>query len=207
MLSAQASARRSLGTGPVVVAEGKGVEGRIEAVDLGQVVLEHLRRADLAGGDEVVEGQGAARITVTRSGGTAGTMSVRFKTSDITARAPDDYTAAFAVVSFGAGDSGPKELMVPITDDSLPEGDETAQLVLEDPLEEAAIGDPRFAILKIRDNDRPGTLRFQTDRFEVAEGQPRAAVVVTVSRVMASRVERWFCDSVYSAAASARACR
>ncbi len=128
---------------------------------------------------EVVEGQGAARITVTRSGGTAGTMSVRFKTSDITARAPDDYTAAFAVVSFGAGDSGPKELMVPITDDSLPEGDETAQLVLEDPLEEAAIGDPRFAILKIRDNDRPGTLRFQTDRFEVAEGQPRAAVVVT----------------------------
>lgn len=128
---------------------------------------------------DVSEGQGPARILVTRTGGSFGAMRLRFKSSDLSAKAPADYAETFVSLTFADGEEGTKEVAVPIADDALPEANETVQLTLEDPLEQAVLGDPTFAVLTIHDDDGAGSVQFQTGRFEVTEGQTRAAIVVT----------------------------
>src|SRR5207248_2137911 len=56
----------------------------------------------------VAKNAGQATITVLRTGGSDGAVSVQLATSDGTATAGSDYTAVTQTVSFAAGDSAPK---------------------------------------------------------------------------------------------------
>jgi Ca2+-binding RTX toxin-like protein len=91
---------------------------------------------------------------VTRAGGLSGTVTVQYATSDGTATAGADYTAAAGTLSFGPGETS-KTFSVAILDDTLVEGDETVNLTLSNPTGSATLGSPGTAVLTIVDNDQP----------------------------------------------------
>ncbi|QEH31554.1 Calx-beta domain protein [Aquisphaera giovannonii] len=135
----------------------------------------------------VAEGGGSATITVYRTGGTAGAVSVHYATSDGTAKAGQDYTAASGTLSFANGETS-KSFTVPITDDSLAEGDESLNLSLSSPAGGASLGGPTTAALTIVDDDVAGTVQFSAASYSVSEGGGTATITVTRSGGTASGV-------------------
>ena len=102
----------------------------------------------------VQEGTANATITVTRTGGTEGAVSVNYATSNGTAIAGSDYTSASGTLNFAAGQSS-ATFTIPITDDSAVENDETVNLTLSNASGGAGLGTPINATLTIVDNDSP----------------------------------------------------
>lgn len=96
----------------------------------------------------VREDEGTATITVVRSGGSSGAVSVHYTTGDGTAKAGSDYTATSGVLNFGNGETS-KSFAVPITQDSIEEWDETVNLVLTNVSGGARLGTPNQAMLII----------------------------------------------------------
>ena len=97
------------------------------------------------------EGEGAATVTVTRTGDTSGAASVRYTTLDGTASARSDYTTAIGVLRFAPGETS-KSLQVLLTDDVLVEGAESLTLFLSD-ASGASLGAPNSVTLALADND------------------------------------------------------
>jgi probable HAF family extracellular repeat protein len=104
----------------------------------------------------VGEGGPTATITVTRTGGSDGAVSVGYSASDGTATAGSDYTAASGTLNFAAGDTS-ETFTVPISDDTLDETDETVNLSLSNPTG-TTLGAQSTAVLTITDNDAAPTL-------------------------------------------------
>ena len=93
-----------------------------------------------------------ATITVTRTGGIASGVGVSYATSNGTATAGADYTATSGTLTFAAKQTS-KTFIVPITNDTLVEGNETVNLTLSNPTGGAALGAQNTAELTISDND------------------------------------------------------
>jgi uncharacterized delta-60 repeat protein len=92
-------------------------------------------------------------VTVTRTGGSTGEVSVSFTTSDGSAVAGSDYQPVTATVVFPDGDDSPRRVLVPILQDTQGEGDESLNLALSQPGGCAALGDRTAATLTIVDDD------------------------------------------------------
>src|SRR5262249_28623103 len=75
-----------------------------------------------ATGYSVNEWAGTATITVTRTGGSDGPVSVDYVFGGGSATAGQDYTAASGTLLWAAGDSSSKSFTVPILEDTLVEG-------------------------------------------------------------------------------------
>ncbi|HYY96905.1 MAG TPA: FG-GAP-like repeat-containing protein, partial [Pyrinomonadaceae bacterium] len=99
----------------------------------------------------VNEKDGAAVITVTRTGDLSRPASVEYSTSDVTASERSDYTAATGTLSFAAGESS-KNFTIFVTDDALTEGSETLTLGLGNPAG-ASLASPSSATLTIANDD------------------------------------------------------
>ena len=127
----------------------------------------------------VDEDAGTATITVTRTGGSDGAVSVDYATSNGTATAGSDYTAASGTLNWTDGDSASKTFTVSITDDSSNEGNETINLTLSNVTGGAAIGTNDDAVLTIQDDDIPGTLQFSAATYSVNEDAGTATITVT----------------------------
>ena len=106
---------------------------------------------------------GAATITVTRTGGSSGAVSVGYATADGTATAGGDYAAASGTLTWADGDASSKTFTVAINGDTNPEADETINLALSNPAGGAALGTPDTAVLTIVNDDggplQPGQLQ------------------------------------------------
>lgn len=102
----------------------------------------------------VNEDGGTVTITVTRTGGSDGAVSVNYQTSDGTATQPADYLAAAGTLNWADGDTAPKTFQVTIVDDMLVESSETVNLTLSSPMG-ATLGSPSTAVLTIVDGDQP----------------------------------------------------
>ena len=76
----------------------------------------------------VLEGDSAV-LTLTRTGGTGGNVSVVYGTSDITATGGTDYAASAGLVVFGPGETT-KQISISTTTDGIVEGDETFRVTL-----------------------------------------------------------------------------
>lgn len=127
----------------------------------------------------VDEGAGAVQLTLTRSGGDDGDVSVRVRSEDVTARAGQDYGAFDAVVTFVDGDHEPQTISVPITDDTLDEERESFRLNFSEATGEVEVGNS--ADLYINDNDEPppaGQIEFDAATLSVDERVGLASVRV-----------------------------
>jgi uncharacterized repeat protein (TIGR02543 family) len=101
----------------------------------------------------VAEDGGSAIITVDRSGGTVGAISVDYSTSDGTATDGSDFSATSGTLSWANGDGTSKTFGVPITNDSDHEDFiESIDLILTNTVG-ATIVDPNSATLNIEDDD------------------------------------------------------
>jgi hypothetical protein len=109
----------------------------------------------------VNEKDGAAVITVTRTGDLSRPASVEYSTSDATASERSDYTAATGTLRFAAGESS-KSFNVFVTDDALAEGPETLNLGLGNPAG-ASLGSPSTATLTIANDAGASTTTNPAD--------------------------------------------
>jgi hypothetical protein len=124
------------------------------------------------------DGTTSAAVTVTRTGSSTAAVSATVNLANGSATAPADYNNSPILVNFGAGDSAPKTINIPIVNDTLVEGTETVNLSLVNPTGGATIGTQGTASLNILDND--SSLQFSGSSFSVNEdGTPITTVTVT----------------------------
>ena len=102
----------------------------------------------------VSENGGTVIITVNRTGGSDGTVTVDYQTSDGTAIDGSDYTATSGTLTFSEGETS-KTFIIIIKDDTQYEGKETVNLTLSSPTGGAMLGEPSSAVLTIIDNEEP----------------------------------------------------
>ncbi|HWS70845.1 MAG TPA: Calx-beta domain-containing protein, partial [Thermoanaerobaculia bacterium] len=81
----------------------------------------------------VSESAGTIALTVTRTGGSSGPLTVTYTTSNGTATAPSDYAATTNTVTFLNGDAAPKTINIPIVSDAIPEPPESFTVSLSMP--------------------------------------------------------------------------
>ncbi len=131
----------------------------------------------------VNENGGSATITVSRVNGSEGSVMVHYATSNGTATAASDYTAASGNLTFANGITS-QSFSVPVLDDTLTEGNETVNLTLSSPTGGASLGSPSSAVLTIVNVPKAGTLQFSAATYSVNENGGNATI--TVSRVNGS---------------------
>ena len=129
----------------------------------------------------VAETGAAITISVTRSGGSDGAVSVDYTTANATATAGADYTATAGTLAFADG-ATTATFTVPILDDAVFEGDETFTVSLSNAAGGASLGAPTSATVTITDNEsaQPGTLALTSATYTVAE--TGAAITISVTR-------------------------
>jgi hypothetical protein len=106
----------------------------------------------------VGEGGVTATITVTRTSGSEGAVSIDYATSNGTAGQPLDYLPAAATLSWADGDAADKTFTVTIQNDTVFEGNETVNLTLSNPGGYAELGPNATAVLTITDDDLQPTI-------------------------------------------------
>jgi hypothetical protein len=97
---------------------------------------------------------GPAVTVVTRSGGSAGAVTVQYATTNGTALAGSDYTATSGTLTFAAGETS-KAFSIPILNDAVPESAESFTIALSNPAGGATLGSPQSATVTIVDDDTP----------------------------------------------------
>ena len=122
----------------------------------------------------VLEG-GKATITVTRTGGKHGGVTVDYATSNGTATAGADYTAASGTLTFGAGQTS-RTFAVATIQDKAAEGPETLTLTLSNPDGGADLGASSVATVLIKDNEPK--VRFSAAAYRVGENAGTAKITV-----------------------------
>ncbi len=122
---------------------------------------------------QAAENSGSATISVGRSGGSNGAVSVGYSTSDGSATAGGDYTSVSGTLNWGNGDDSAKTFAVPLLDDTAIDGTKTVNLLLQSPGGGAGLGSSS-ATLTITDNEQPLCLPGEkvlclgeNNRFEV----------------------------------------
>ncbi|PSB14360.1 hypothetical protein C7B76_16520 [filamentous cyanobacterium CCP2] len=102
----------------------------------------------------VNEDAGTIDLTLTRTSGSDGAVSVTVNHTGGTATNSDDFNFASTVVNFADGETE-KTVSVAILDDAIVEGDETATFELSSPTGGASLGALDTSTLTIVDNDVP----------------------------------------------------
>jgi Calx-beta domain-containing protein len=135
----------------------------------------------------VVEGSGAATITVNRLGASNLALSVDYATATAASN-PATPTADYTPISpaktltFAPGEMS-KTFQVPITDDGTPEGDESVNVVLSNPKNLSGGAAPQMgnspAVVTITDDD---TYSFTSSLYSVNENDSSGQASILVSR-------------------------
>ncbi|MEX0975268.1 MAG: Ig-like domain-containing protein [Bacillota bacterium] len=130
----------------------------------------------------VAEDGASATITVTRTGGSTGSVTVDYETSDGTGVAGTNYTATAGTLTFEDGVTS-QTFTVAVSDNGVANGDKTVNLTLidPDPDEGASLGATATAVLTIEDDEepQPGVLAFSLGSGSKSEGAGSATVTVT----------------------------
>ena len=124
---------------------------------------------------------GTLHVTVTRTGGAAGGVSVNYQLSNGTATYPGDFAVALTglatgTVTFGAGETS-KVIDIAIGNNGSADGPKTFTLALVSPPTGGAIlGPPSQATVTIQDDEQ--TVRFASPGYSVLENRGPAQVVI-----------------------------
>ncbi len=106
----------------------------------------------------VNEGAGTITLEVSRTGGSAGPITVDYASADGTAVAPGDYGAVSGQLSWTDGDAANKQIVVPIVDDSDTEGNETFTVTLSDLAAAVFVGSPATVTVTILDDEQAAAI-------------------------------------------------
>lgn len=118
-----------------------------------------------------------ATLIVTRTGATGGISTVNYATGDGTAKAGNEYAAGTGTITFNPGETS-KNIIVEILDDTLYEGTNVSlNLTLSSPTG-AVLGTRASAVINIKDNDTPPTVKLSSTAYTVDEGND-ATITVT----------------------------
>ena len=126
---------------------------------------------------EINESNGSVVLLVQRgilNGGTVGQLAVEstvdYSVTAGTATAGEDYTPSFGTLIFPSGSTS-QTFSIVISDDSMPEGVETFQVVLSNASSDAVLYNPSTVIVEILPNDNvSGVVRFcSTAAQEISE--------------------------------------
>ena len=127
----------------------------------------------------VTENGTAAVVVVSRTGSTAGTVTVAYATSDGSATAGTDYTAQSGTLTFNDGEVS-KTITIPIQDDNIANGDRSFHIALANPAG-ATLGSVAQAQVTIADDDGAGQINFATSASTCFESFGTPPLVVTRS--------------------------
>jgi uncharacterized delta-60 repeat protein len=133
----------------------------------------------LSSSNYIVNEAGAfADITIIRTNGSTGFISVRLATLDITAQARVDYSDTNTTVAFADGETL-KVVRIPILIDFISEPTETFSVSIFNPTGGAVLLNPSVATVSIINNDRPyGTFVFSTNFKAAAENIGFAPITI-----------------------------
>jgi CSLREA domain-containing protein len=110
-------------------------------------------------------------ITVTRTVGSSGAVSVHYATSDGTATtANSDYTATSGDLNWGDADTAPKTFDVSVNGDTNYEGNETVNLALSSPTGGATLGTPSSSVLTVTNDDAPPAILVVNTTADTDDG-------------------------------------
>ncbi|MES9860674.1 MAG: Calx-beta domain-containing protein [Candidatus Thiodiazotropha sp. LLP2] len=129
------------------------------------------------------EDSATATISVSRTGGSTGAVAVAYSTSDDSATAGEDYTAASGTLNLASGTSS-AAFQITLIDDNAYEGDEQIDLNLSNPTGGAVLGSNSSAVLTVNDNEQApvsGAIAFTTAEYSAEEFD--GSVTITVERV------------------------
>jgi uncharacterized repeat protein (TIGR01451 family) len=134
----------------------------------------------------VSESTATKTITVSRTGDSAGTVSVTWSAASNTATLGTDFTASGGVLTFGPGVTS-QSFLVNITNDTIPEGNESGHLILSNPTGGAKIGIRRRSTLTIIDNDVSALgFKFSATSYTTSESGSK---LITVSRTSSTAAQ------------------
>ncbi len=131
-------------TGPIPLSDAEMISIQVNA----QAQVLSLSSGSYGAGEG-----GPAVITVNRTGGSTGTVSVQYSTANLTAAAGSDYTPLSDTLTFFDGETA-KRISVPILNDQTPESAETFSFSLSNPTGGAQL-DTSAATVTIVDDDTP----------------------------------------------------
>ncbi len=133
------------------------------------------------------ENNGSFNLNVTRTNGSAGTVTVNYATTDGTATTPLDYTATSGTLVFNDGETS-KPISVPIVDNNVPEGSHFLTISLSNPTGGAVLGNITTAKLSIQDNDYPTLSINDISQVEGNNGATAFTFTVTSSNAITNNV-------------------
>lgn len=145
----------------------------------------------------VTEG-GSSVFTITKSGTATGTCGISYATTNGTAAAGSDYTAASGTLTYLAGDLS-KTFSVTTIDDAAVESTETFSASLSAPSGGAMLGSPSGATAAINDNDTGGGTGCNGVSFRVNDyaGDEGGTFLFTVTKTGSASVS---CSVSYTTA-------
>jgi hypothetical protein len=135
----------------------------------------------VAGSYSINEQAGNASVTVRRSGGTFGQLTVDYATADGTATAGVDYVDSNGTLVWVADDATDQIITIPIIDDGFNEGAESFTVNLSNPSTGATLGSTSTTTVEIADDEflsANGAVRFESSLYSVTESGTQIEVVV-----------------------------
>jgi parallel beta-helix repeat protein len=101
----------------------------------------------------VSESGGSVSLSISRTGGSSGAISVSYAASNGTALAGSDFTAQSGTLSWAAGDTANKTISIPVINDTVVENAETFRVAISNPLGGSTLGTATSVTITIQDND------------------------------------------------------
>jgi photosystem II stability/assembly factor-like uncharacterized protein len=116
---------------------------------------------------KALEDVGSLTLTVLRTGGSTGSLSIQYATVNGTAVAGQDYTSTSGTLTFAGGETS-KTIQIPITSDVTTEADETFNVVLSHATNLEILGAPSVLTVTVQDSTTP--LSISVNSVSATEG-------------------------------------
>lgn len=130
----------------------------------------------------VAQSAGSVTISVNRTSGSNGAVTVSYATSDGTAVAGSDYTAASGTLSWASGDATAKSFTVPISQATAFSGNKSFNVSLSNVTGGASLGTPSSLIVTITGSASAASGSPQLSQSSYSVLQSAGSLSVTVNR-------------------------
>ena len=141
-----------LATGRVITATATDPNGNTSEFSAGDITSAAGTLQFSVSSIQVIEDLGLLNLTVVRKGGSAGTLTIDYATTDGTATAGQDYTATSGTLTFNSGETS-KNIQIPILDDAVTEPDETFTVALRNAPNLETLVAPSTVVVTIQDRN------------------------------------------------------